>query len=44
MTIKPCTRVYDDGGAHTMRIKDGIATCVGCGWPIKDHKKDKQHE
>lgn len=37
MTI--CDRNYDDGGAYTASIKDGIVVCVSCGFPIKEHKQ-----
>lgn len=34
-TDKPCNRKYV--GAYTARIKNGVATCVSCGWPTKEH-------
>lgn len=35
---KPCTRNYKDGGAHTMQVINGVACCVSCRQPIKEHK------
>jgi len=34
----PCDRIFNDGGAHTVRMKNGIAYCTSCGFPVKEHK------
>lgn len=35
---KLCNRNYSEG-AHTVRVRNGIAICVSCGFPTKEHKK-----
>jgi len=39
--MKPCTKNYNDGGAHTATVIDGVACCVACGQPIANHGKKK---
>lgn len=41
MTDKPCNRVYADGGAHSVRLENGVAYCQRCGHPTKDHGKEQ---
>lgn len=35
---KPCNKNYNDGGAHTVKIIDGVPYCPSCNLPTKDHK------
>jgi hypothetical protein len=35
-----CNRIYETGGAYTARNKDGVATCISCGHPVKEHKHE----
>lgn len=39
---KPCTRNYNDGNAHSVRIRNGSAICVTCSFPIGEHGKAQQ--
>lgn len=35
---KVCDRIFNDGGAHTVRFHNGVAYCLSCGQPTKEHK------
>lgn len=36
--IEPCDKVFNDYGAHTVTIIDGVICCPSCKQPIKEHK------
>lgn len=36
---EPCSRNFNDGGAHTVRVTNGIAYCLSCNQPTRKHIK-----
>lgn len=39
-----CDRIYSDGGAHSVSLKEGVPTCQSCGQPTKLHGTNQEQE
>lgn len=38
--VRRCGRTFD--GTYTARLVNGIAHCISCGQPVRDHRKGFQ--
>lgn len=40
MSDKTCDRIYQNEGAYTATIINGVACCASCKQPLKEHKHE----